>query len=287
MIMYYRLLVPTPTVDLYLKLLYGSLCLLPLGWLIGFLPPLDALIPWIMEQGLTRLMGGSPMATDLRYTTISYYIVILIEYAKKCAYTLLFCRLTVMFFISSISVAIVVSLATLNGIVSVLLATAFGFFLSQDIFTCFKVPIYLLSLLSKTKFLNSVHAQFTEKTFTSFYGWDCQTMSTVKNLAIHYLISIINGTTLLAASVVIVFFTFLSSGDAKEMGTKITAGMVIGLFCLLQGSSMLQRIYLFGVLRNPLFPKQAENVAKFNKRRKLLHYASIPARLIHTYGEPN
>lgn len=200
---------------------------------------------------------------------------------------LLLCRLTVMFFISSISVAIVASLAALNDTVSVLLATAFGFLLSQDIFTCFKVPIYLLLLLSKAKFLHSIHTQFTEKTFTSFYGWDCQTMSTLKNLAVHYLISIIKGATLLAASIIIVYFTFLSSGDAEEMGTKIAAGIVIGLFCLLQGSNMLQRIYLFGVLRNPLFPKQAENVTKFNKRRKLLHYVSIPARLIHTFGEPN
>ena len=57
----------TPTVTIYLQLLYASLCLLPLGWFIGFLPPLDALVPWLLEQGLTRLIGGSPMATDLRY----------------------------------------------------------------------------------------------------------------------------------------------------------------------------------------------------------------------------
>lgn len=62
----YRLLVPMPAVVPYLQLLYTALCLLPLGWLIGFLPPLDALIPWIMEWGLTRIIGGSPMATDLR-----------------------------------------------------------------------------------------------------------------------------------------------------------------------------------------------------------------------------
>ncbi len=192
-----------------------------------------------------------------------------------------------MFFISSISVAVVASLAALDGTVSILLATAFGFLLSQDIFTCFKVPIYLLSLLSKAKFLNSIHAHFVDKIFTSFYSWDCQAMSTLKSLAAHYLISIIKGATLLAASFVIMYFTFLSSDEVEEMGTKITAGIAIGLFCLLQGSGVFQRMYLFGVLRNPLFPKQAENVTKFNKMRKLLHYVSIPARLIHTYGEPN
>jgi hypothetical protein len=192
-----------------------------------------------------------------------------------------------MFFISSISVAIVASLTALNDTVSILLATAFGFLLSQDIFTCFKVPIYLLSLLSKAKFLHSIHAQFADKTFTSFYGWDCQAMSTLRPLAVHYLISIIKGATLLVASFVIMYFTFLSSGEAEEIGTKITAGIVIGLFCLFQGSDVLQRIYLFRILRNPLFPKQAENVMKFNKRRKLLHCVSIPARLILPYGEPN
>ena len=192
-----------------------------------------------------------------------------------------------MFFISLISVAIVASLATLNDTVSVLLATAFGFLLSQDIFTCFKAPIYLLSLLSKAKFLHSIRTQFTDKTFTSFYGWDCQMMSNLKTIAVHYLISIIKGAILLAASLIIVHFTSLSSGGAEEIGTKITAWIVIGLYCLLQGSNMLQRIYLFGVLRSPLFPKEAENVTNFNRRRKLLHYVSIPVRLIHTYGEPN
>ena len=192
-----------------------------------------------------------------------------------------------MFFISSISVVVVASLTMLNDTISVLVATVFGFLLSQDIFTCFKVPFYLLSLLSKAKFLHSVRAHLTDKTLISFYGWDCQTMSNLKTIAIHYLVSIIKGAALLAVSLVIIYFTFLSSGNAEEIGTKITAGIVIGLYCLLQGSHMIQRIYFFGVLRNPFFPKQAENVTKFNKSRKLLHYASIPARLVHTYGEPD
>ena len=191
-----------------------------------------------------------------------------------------------MFFISSISVAVVASLVTLNDTLSVLLATAFGFLLSQDIFTCFKVPIYILSKLSKGNFFHSIRTQFTDKTFTSFYGWDCQTMTNLKLLVVHYLISVIKGATLLVASLVVVYFTFSSSGDAEEIGTKIAAGITIGLYCLLQGSNILQKMYLFGVFRNPIFPKQAENVMKFSKRRKLLHYVSLPARLFHTYGEP-
>ena len=55
------------TVDVAVQLLYVAVCLLPLGWVVGCLPPLDSLLPWAMEQLLTRLMGGSPMSTDLRY----------------------------------------------------------------------------------------------------------------------------------------------------------------------------------------------------------------------------
>lgn len=53
--------------DVYIQFLYVIVCvILPLCTLVGCLPPLDALLPWAMEQALTRLMGGSPMATDLR-----------------------------------------------------------------------------------------------------------------------------------------------------------------------------------------------------------------------------
>ena len=54
------------TVDLCVQLLYTAVCFLPLGWVVGCLPPLDSLLPWAMETLLTRLMGGSQMATDLR-----------------------------------------------------------------------------------------------------------------------------------------------------------------------------------------------------------------------------
>ena len=39
---------------------------LPLLWILGILPPLDALFPWLAEQALVLVLGGSPLATDLR-----------------------------------------------------------------------------------------------------------------------------------------------------------------------------------------------------------------------------
>lgn len=43
---------------------------LPLLWIVGLLPPLDALFPWLAEQALVLVLGGSPLATDLRLVII-------------------------------------------------------------------------------------------------------------------------------------------------------------------------------------------------------------------------
>lgn len=40
---------------------------LPVLWALGMLPPLDALVLWIMEQSLIHTLGGSAMATNRRY----------------------------------------------------------------------------------------------------------------------------------------------------------------------------------------------------------------------------
>lgn len=50
----------------YFQVLYSVLCLLPLAWTVGVLPPLEALFSWGLEQVLTRLLGGPTAATDLR-----------------------------------------------------------------------------------------------------------------------------------------------------------------------------------------------------------------------------
>lgn len=40
---------------------------------MGILPPLDALFPWLAEQTLVLVLGGSPLATDLRLVNMSSY----------------------------------------------------------------------------------------------------------------------------------------------------------------------------------------------------------------------
>lgn len=45
---------------------------LPLLWTLGIFPPLDALFSWLAEQVLVLVLGGSPMATDLRSVTLFF-----------------------------------------------------------------------------------------------------------------------------------------------------------------------------------------------------------------------
>ena len=54
------------------KALHILFAFLPLLWTLGILPPLDTLFSWLAEQVLVLVLGGSPMATDLRSVTLFY-----------------------------------------------------------------------------------------------------------------------------------------------------------------------------------------------------------------------
>lgn len=63
------------------QILHGVFCALPLLWLMGWLPPIDAMILWGLEQAHVYLFGGSPKATDFWYDNHSleiYLILILV-----------------------------------------------------------------------------------------------------------------------------------------------------------------------------------------------------------------
>lgn len=51
----------------YLIIPYVLHSVLPMLWPLGVLPPLDALVFWLMEQTLVHLMGGTAAASELRY----------------------------------------------------------------------------------------------------------------------------------------------------------------------------------------------------------------------------
>lgn len=187
-----------------------------------------------------------------------------------------------MFILSLIAVTIVASLT--DHTLSVLLATAFGFLLSQDIFLNTKALLSFVTLPCKIG--SSLRNQLFNKTYISYSAIDFHSVDNYKSYLIHLLVSAFKGAFFLAVSLTIVYFVFTLS-SAEELVTSIIAGCVIGLYVLLQFSDTLQSVYIFKIFRNPLFPKQCENAEKFKKGRNRLRYLSIPRRLIVTYCESN
>ncbi|XP_071796734.1 pecanex-like protein 4 isoform X1 [Asterias amurensis] len=55
-----------PDIVLLNQILHIVFIFLPLLWVIGLLPSIDALLLWLGEQILVSVFGGSPVATDLR-----------------------------------------------------------------------------------------------------------------------------------------------------------------------------------------------------------------------------
>lgn len=196
------------------------------------------------------------------------------------------CRLSVIFALSVCSIAIVSTLT--DHILAVLLSTTFGFILSQDVFSNFNLVI--CSLLSGCPSVphrfKSICDQVLHRTFLSFAGIDFRRSNTVKVHLIYFALEFLKGIILLSVSLIIVYFTFTASNSPqKDLASTILGGFVLGSFFLLQVSDALQRVYLFGVFRNPLFPWTCDNIAKFKSRRKFLRYFSMPRTIVTNYGK--
>ncbi|CAH1261827.1 PCNX4 [Branchiostoma lanceolatum] len=52
------------------QVLHVVFIFLPLFWVLGLLPPLDALFPWLAEQVLVLALGGSPAAGDISHPSV-------------------------------------------------------------------------------------------------------------------------------------------------------------------------------------------------------------------------
>ena len=174
-----------------------------------------------------------------------------------------------MFTASVVSVVIVAALTDRST--AVLLGAAFGFLLSHDVFLVPKV----------------LSCSFGSKVFTSFHTAHFHPVSDLKTYLISIAIVAIKGTVLLSVSLVITYFTFSASGDSENLARTIVAALLIGLYCFIQLAHRLQGIYIARFFRNPLHPHSSESAEKFQRKRQLLSYISVPTKLITTYGKHN
>lgn len=169
--------------------------------------------------------------------------------------------------------------------VAVLLAAAFGYVLSQDIFSNVKVLGYIISKCGPFLRLRSPCRRVFSKTFGSYSSLDFHPISDPRSYAATLAIGILKGVILLTISLVITHFAFDLSGGAEDLTQTIVASSLIALYVVSLASDSLQGVYVLRVFRNPLHPHNCENVEKFRKKRKLLSYISVPKRLTALYGE--
>ncbi|XP_076098379.1 pecanex-like protein 4 [Mytilus galloprovincialis] len=81
------------TADQTLHIVFACL---PLAWITGLLPPLDAFILWLFEQIHVFMLGGSPVSSDIRLLVllvISLTVFLAAYFIKKSIATVVICAL--------------------------------------------------------------------------------------------------------------------------------------------------------------------------------------------------
>ena len=190
-----------------------------------------------------------------------------------------------MFSLSAIAAAIVAPLS--DRALAVLLASAFGFLLSQDIFTNLKALVSPLftkcSSLSGT-LKTSCSSVFSDSYLVFFTLW-FRPLSSIKYYLVALCFGVPAGLFLLGSSLVILNFTFNTRDSSQRLAKTVTGGVIVGLCVFVRLSNALQGVYLLRLFRNPLYPHWCSNVVKFRARRKILAIFSAPRRIILDYGE--
>ena len=185
------------------------------------------------------------------------------------------------------SIALIGIVVALNNITAFMLLAAFGFILSQDLFTSSRALLCLLCFGKHNRiarFLNSFCKRMHRKTFVSYSGVsDIRLMSDWRTSLISLSLSALKGAVLLALSLVCVYFT----STLQDAGVLITvfSGIVMGLAVMVLVSDSIQKPYFLGIFRNPLFPKFSGDIANYKPKRRRLLYASVPQRIILQYGK--
>lgn len=162
------------------------------------------------------------------------------------------------------------------------LATACGFLLSQDLFIHLKVLGYILAVKCSRSWCRDLFS----KTYASYFLiGDFKPVVTLGNYVRVLAAGVLRGVSLLLLSLILVYFTFQLGNDAKRLGRLVFAvALAVGYLIILLNDN-LQSIYILGVIRNPFYPRKCQNVEKFKRKRALLSRTSVLRRLLLGYGK--
>ncbi|KAL8168772.1 UNVERIFIED_CONTAM: hypothetical protein K2H54_016585 [Gekko kuhli] len=234
-----RFTADVPGLKLANQILHVVFVVLAVFWLLGVLPPLDALFLWGMEQLLEFGLGGSPMSSDIRLLGM-----VLVSAGVAIA----------SYFIPS-SVGVVVFM------------TGFGFVLSLDLSKVwFALKLAAISCLAVKKF------QDVAACFRTQIRW---------RATIFYL-------TVLALALAEAGLLHYELGSQAFSKTGLQAVMSYIAMALLLVTWILrevQTVYMFGVFRNPFYPKDATIASGFVEKRKGLSRIGAFRKFLTTVGK--
>ncbi|XP_072895655.1 pecanex-like protein 4 [Hemitrygon akajei] len=223
------------------QILHIIFVFLPVFWAIGILPPVDALIVWVLEQVLEFIFGGSPMATNVR-----------------------------LFVIFTLSTAVVIAtffIPTSLGVV--LFTTGMGFILSLDlsqIETSFR-------FCCKTADASLEYPKHYNHRIGWQFGW--------KEILIYI--------SLLAMILVEAGLLHYFAKNLTTSGSSVQTILSYILIVTLVGWKICQEIqgvFIFGLFRNPFFPKGIQTVEVFKQKRATLMKVALIQRILRNFISP-
>ncbi|EDV29124.1 uncharacterized protein TRIADDRAFT_37100 [Trichoplax adhaerens] len=226
--------------------LYIVCCCLPLLWSLGILSPLDALLPWLGEQLLIIMYGGSPMANDIR-------LLIQVVFAT--------CIFLPTCFISA-------------PIFTIIYSACFGYLLSIDL--CGLALPFYSKIRKKTKH-NPLKSPLIscQSSSVSTMGWKLGTADYIIHVVMLVLV------TSIATATSIISINSIITAATKTIINSVLMYTLIALLILIKITGDLQGVYLFwGLLPNPFYPRSADTKEKFLKRKKQMKFLGILYRVL-------
>ena len=201
--------------------------------------------------------------------------------------------LTTIFYITSCRLLIQSLLALLSTIgliwikdqfVLILIATALGFLLSQNIIDwMFRVLISLAGFIHK-RFLSQSHPIW----YSSYYIVDFRPVKTLIKTVINIIIYSFKSVALLILSIVISSQTVSLdiNNSSRERVTTALSCTVVVLYVLIKTTRSFAGAFLcFGLVRNPCHPRNIQSANTYNCRKSALLYVSIPSQILTLYGK--